>query len=88
MTTTDRLERLATVLTTTQHSPSVRLYEIGLRLLASELADLANCTAERDRREEEDSSAGAAVPSRCPVARICDDSAERVRKIMDWSWRQ
>ena len=88
MTTTDRLERLAEVLTTTQRSPSVRLYELGLRLLASELADLESCTAARDRREEEESRAGNVGPSVCPVVRICDESAARVRKIMDWGWGQ
>jgi len=82
MTTTDRLERLAEALTITQRSPSVRLHEMGLRLLAGELADLESCTAARDRREEAEYRAGHAGLSRCPIARICDESEARVRAIM------
>lgn len=79
----DRLERVATVLTTTEYSPSPELHDMGLRLLEAELRDLDRCTREREAVEVEAFRAFvAAHPERGTVSRICDESEERVRRIM------
>lgn len=53
MTTKDRLEHLAVILTTTEHSPSDELHSLGLRLLAQELDDLALQTRRQEEHELE-----------------------------------
>lgn len=79
----DRLGRAATILTATERSPSPELHDMGLRLLAKELNDLDRCTRERDKLEVAEFRAYmAASPSARPVSLICEESAERVRRIM------
>ena len=84
MTTKDRLERVAMVLTTTEHSPSIDLREMGERLVANEMRDLERAIeAEALRELEEFHSMGPPQPvPQLPVSRICEESAERVRRIM------
>ena len=83
MTIKERLEQVATVLTSTEHSPDERLHDIGLRLLAQELDDLDRCTRELAVREMEEFRAYVtATPSLSPVSRICEESRARVRRIM------
>lgn len=83
MTTKERLEQIATVLTATKHSPDERLHDLGLRLLAKELNDLDRYTRELEAQEVEEFRAFVANnPSSHPIAQICDESAARVRRIM------
>jgi hypothetical protein len=80
METKDRLERVATVLTATADSPSPGLREMGLRLLANKMRDLACAVEAGELREMEEFHTPG--PPQCPVSRICDELAERVRRIM------
>lgn len=84
MTTKERLEHMATVLATTEHSPDEGLRNAGLRLLAKELDDLDRCTRKQARYEVEEFKAYVTSnPSFRSVSLICNDSAKRVRKIME-----
>jgi len=80
METKDRLERVATVLTATADSPSLDLREMGLRLLANKMRDLACAVEAEELREMEEFHTPG--PPQCPVSRICDEPAERVCRIM------
>jgi len=83
MGTKDRLELVAVVLTATGFSPSPDLREMGERLLANEMRDLERSIRLEESREVEAFRAFVAGnPSQLPVTRICEESAERVQKIM------
>jgi hypothetical protein len=81
METTDRLERVAVILTTTEYSPSTELHNMGLRLLARELLDLEQSTRRAELAELAE-VVGPRGARQCPANRVCDESAARVRRIM------
>lgn len=83
MTTKDRLERVAMILTTTERSPSPELHDMGLRLLAKELNDIDRATRAMAAVEvEEFRLYMASYPTHQSVDTICEESAARVRRIM------
>lgn len=83
MATKERLEQVATVLTTTEHSPSEDLRALGLRLLAKELDDLAVQTHRQELWEMRKLAELHLNPPQCHITQICEEPVKRVRKIME-----